>query len=185
MKILALIDRGLAYVESFVIVLLSSGALALGVMQVVLRYVFNTGFPWTEAAFIDLTIWAMFFGGSRAVRDGVHVRVDALALILPRRVGRMLDLASMVSSLALSSFFFYCGFTYVRFVGRMGLRDIETQIPDAVTYAIVPIAMAAFVLRYVFLIVEWARDAQAEVEMEVGVEAAPLHEHTKMGEGST
>ncbi|MDH5534509.1 MAG: hypothetical protein OEZ08_02915, partial [Betaproteobacteria bacterium] len=67
MKLLASADRTLAHIETGVIVLLSSTALGLGVMQVVLRYVFNTGFPWTEALFVNLTIWAMLFGGSRAV----------------------------------------------------------------------------------------------------------------------
>jgi TRAP-type C4-dicarboxylate transport system permease small subunit len=161
MKALSLIDRALAYVETGVIVLLSTIALGLGVMQVVLRYAFNTGFPWTEAAFVTLTIWAMLFGGSRAVRDGVHVRVDALALVLPPAGARLLDLIGMLASLALTSFFFYCGLQYTQFVHQMGLRDIETNVPDAVTYAIVPIAMGAFAIRYVILIVEWVRNPDA------------------------
>ena len=172
MKALAFLDRALAYVETGVIVLLSTIALGLGVMQVVLRYVFNTGFPWTEAAFVTLTIWAMLFGGSRAVRDGVHVRVDALALVLPRAGARLLDLIGMLASLALTSFFFYCGLQYTQFVHQMGIRDIETNVPDAVTYAIVPIAMAAFAIRYVILIVEWVRNP----------DAGTLHDPVKHGE---
>ncbi|MDH3287992.1 MAG: TRAP transporter small permease [Betaproteobacteria bacterium] len=174
MKHLALFDKALAYVETSVIVLLSSVALGLGVMQVVLRYVFNTGFPWNEAIFVTLTIWAMLFGGSRAVRDGVHVRVDVLALILPRAGARILDLIGMLASLALTTFFFYCGLQYTRFVYQMGIRDIETNVPDAVTYGIVPVAMAAFAIRYVILIIRWVRDP------EVGL---PL-DSAKHGEGS-
>ncbi len=160
MKLLAFVDRTLAHIETGAIVLLSSVALGLGVMQVVLRYAFNTGFPWTEALFVNVMIWAMLFGGSRAVRDGVHVRVDILATLLPRTGARILDLLGMLASLALTVFFFYCGLQYVRFVNQMGIRDIETHIPDAVTYAIVPIAMAAFVIRYVILIVECVRNPQ-------------------------
>lgn len=174
MKALAFLDRALAYVETGVIVLLSSVALGLGVMQVVLRYVFNTGFPWTEAVFITLTIWAMFFGGSRAVRDNVHVRVDVLATVLPRAGARVLDLISMLASLALTSFFFYCGVQYTRFVHQMDIRDIETNVPDAITYGIVPIAMAAFAIRYVILIVEWVRNP----------DAGTVHDPAKHGEGS-
>jgi len=174
MRYLALLDKALAYVETGVIVLLSSVALGLGVMQVVLRYVFNTGFPWTEAVFVTLTIWAMFFGGSRAVRDGVHVRVDVLAVVLPRAVGRFLDLLGMLASLALTTFFFYCGLQYTQFVNQMGIRDIQTHVPDAVTYAIVPIAMGAFALRYVILIVEWVRNP----------DAGTRHDPAKHGEGA-
>ncbi|UCF76594.1 MAG: TRAP transporter small permease [Betaproteobacteria bacterium] len=161
MRYLALLDRALAHVETGAIVLLSTVALGLGVMQVVLRYVFNTGFPWNEAVFVTLTIWAMLFGGSRAVRDGVHVRVDILAVILPRAGARILDLIGMLASLALTSFFFYCGLQYTQFVHQMGIRDIETNVPDAVTYAIVPVTMAAFAIRYVILIVEWVRNPDA------------------------
>ena len=174
MRYLALLDKALAYVETGVIVLLSTVALGLGVMQVVLRYVFNTGFPWNEAVFVTLTIWAMLFGGSRAVRDGVHVRVDILAVILPRAGARILDLIGMLASLALTSFFFYCGIQYTRFVHQMGIRDIETNIPDAVTYGIVPVAMAAFAIRYVILIVEWVRNP----------DAGTLHDPAKHGEGT-
>ncbi len=174
MRYLALLDKALAYVETGVIVLLSGVALGLGVMQVVLRYVFNTGFPWTEAVFVTLTIWAMLFGGSRAVRDGVHVRVDVLAVVLPRAGARILDLIGMLASLALTSFFFYCGLQYTRFVHQMGIRDIETNIPDAVTYGIVPITMAAFAIRYVLLIVEWVRNPDAGTQ----------HDPAKHGEGT-
>lgn len=174
MRYLALLDKALAYVETAVIVLLSGVALGLGVMQVVLRYVFNTGFPWTEAVFVTLTIWAMFFGGSRAVRDGVHVRVDVLAVVLPRAVGRFLDLLGMLASLALTTFFFYCGLQYTQFVHQMGIRDIQTNVPDAVTYAIVPIAMGAFALRYAILIVEWVRNP----------DAGTPHDPAKHGEGA-
>ena len=174
MKALTFLDRALAYIETGAIVLLSTAALGLGVMQVVLRYVFNTGFPWNEAIFVTLTIWAMFFGGSRAVRDNVHVRVDVLATVLPRAGGRILDLVSMIASLALTSFFFYCGVQYTRFVHQMGIRDIETNVPDAITYGIVPVAMAAFAIRYVILIVEWLRNP----------DAGTSHDPAKHGEGS-
>jgi len=174
MRYLALLDKALACIEASVIVCLSSAALGLGVMQVVLRYVFNTGFPWTEALFVTLTIWAMFFGGARAVRDGVHVRVDVLAVVLPRAVGRFLDLLGMLASLALTTFFFYCGLQYTQFVQEMGIRDIETNVPDAVTYAIVPIAMAAFAIRYVILLVDWVRNP----------DAGTAHDPAKHGEGA-
>ena len=69
--------------------------------------------------------------------------------------------ASVLASLALTSFFFYCGLQYTQFVHQMGIRDIETNVPDAVTYAIVPVTMAAFAIRYVILIVEWVRNPDA------------------------
>ena len=158
MTLLRRLDKYLAVFELGVIASFATVALGLGVMQVVLRYVFNTGFHWTETIFISVTVWAMLFGGSRAVREGIHARVSVFEIILPPTAVRACNLLALLASLALNIFFFYCGFLYVRFVNSMGIADIETNIPDAVTYLIVPISMGAFALRYVILIVEALKD---------------------------
>ncbi len=171
MHLLKSLDKYLAKLETIIIASFATVALALGVMQVVLRYVFNTGFHWTESLFITLTIWAMLMAGSRAVRDGIHVRVTVFEVVLPALAIRACNLAGMLASLTLCSFFFYCGFLYVRFVHQMDIASMETNIPEAVNYAIVPIAMGGFALRYVILIAAALKDPtlldppeQADVE---------------------
>ena len=67
--LLNFIDAMFSRVEFFIIAVLSVAALALGTAQVVMRYAFNTGFTWSEAIFVLMTIAAMLFGGSRAVRE--------------------------------------------------------------------------------------------------------------------
>lgn len=158
MHLLRRLDKYLAKLETIIIASFAMIALALGVMQVVLRYVFNTGFHWTESLFITLTIWAMLMAGSRAVRDGIHVRVTIFEAVLPALAIRACNLAGMLASLALCSVFFYGGFLYIRFVDQMDIASMETNIPEAVIYAIVPIAMGAFALRYVILIAEALKD---------------------------
>lgn len=158
MPTLRRLDTYLAKFELIVIASFSAVALALGVMQVVLRYVFNTGFYWTESLFTTLTIWAMLIAGSRAVRDGIHARVSIFEAALPALAVRACNLVAMLASLALCSFFFYCGVLYIQFVHQMEIVSMEMNIPEAVIYAIVPLAMGAFCLRYVILIVEALKD---------------------------
>lgn len=62
------IDKTMATFETLWIGILSVAALVIGVMQVVLRYAFNTGFEWNEAVFILLTIWAMLIAGSYGIK---------------------------------------------------------------------------------------------------------------------
>jgi TRAP-type C4-dicarboxylate transport system permease small subunit len=152
------VDRLLYHFENFLIAILCSIALFLGVMQVVLRYVFNTGFHWNEAIFVNLTVWAMLIGGSRAVRDGLHARVEIIASLLPERGVHICNLISLLLAFSLSAYLMYCGFLYTQFVHSMDISDIDSGIPDAITYAIVPLAMGLFIIRYFIKIVDWFHD---------------------------
>src|SRR3546814_7247247 len=86
-----------------------------------MRYVFNTGFTWSEAIFVLLTIAAMLFGGSRAVRDDGHVRVDLLSPFMPPAVQTALRLLRYLAALALCGFFAWGGVQYVLFTRSMGI----------------------------------------------------------------
>lgn len=152
------LDGLLDLIERSVVAVLCCVALILGVMQVVLRYLFNTGFHWNETVFVTLTLWAMLIGGSRAVREGLHARVEIIASILPERGVHVCNLLAMLAACALSALYFYCGYLYVQFVHSMDLRDIDTNVPEAVTYAIVPVAMGLFVVRYVIKLIDWFSD---------------------------
>jgi C4-dicarboxylate transporter, DctQ subunit len=156
-RALEALDKALAAVEAVGIVVLTLTALAIGVMQVALRYIFNSGIPWSEGVFITLTIWAMLLAGSRAVRDGVHVRVDVGIRLLPAPLRRAAELIALVAPLILCGFFFYTGFLYTHFVYGLGIISQDAQLPDWVVYGCVPVTMAAFVLRYLILIVRWSR----------------------------
>lgn len=158
MRALKLLDHLFSYIEGLMISTLAILALISGVLQVVLRYVFNSGFHWNEPVFMALTIWAILFASSRAVRDHVHVRVEFFVEILPRPLAHFMGLLSYLSSLLLTSFYFYCGLNYVRFLNAMGIVDLVTGMPDSLAYSIVPIAMGMMALRYVLLIVELFRN---------------------------
>ena len=156
-RILAPLDRTLGIVETAGMAVLTLTALGLGVMQIVLRYVFNTGFAWSEGIFITLTVWAMLLAGSRAVRDCIHVRVDIGIRYLPRRLKRGAELVSLVLPMVLCGYFFYAGFLYTTFVHDLGIVSPEARIPDWMIYGSVPVTMAAFTLRYLLLVVGWFR----------------------------
>lgn len=151
-RFLSTLDRFLGHAEDFLIAGLSLAALALGVMQVVLRYVFNTGFEWNEAVFILVTISAMLMAGVRAVRDDRHVRVDVLPSLLPDRARRALDLCALVSALALCCFFAWCGWLFVDFAKMMDTASPDTGFKDWAVFSIMPVAMLLFALRYLLRI---------------------------------
>jgi TRAP-type C4-dicarboxylate transport system permease small subunit len=123
------IDRVLAAVEYACIGGLTLLALALGTMQVVLRYAFNTGFDWSAEAFTLTTIAAMLVAGSRAVREDKHVRVELAALMTSHKVGRVLRLLAHLATLLLCAYFAWCGVLYVQFTKMIGSVSPDSGTP--------------------------------------------------------
>ncbi len=155
------LDSALSRIESALILSMFATAFVLGVMQVGLRYVFNTGFHWNEAVFVLLTVASVLIGGSRAVREGFHARVEIIASILPEKGVHWCNFLSMAAALMLSGFYIICGYLYCLFVGSMDLRDVESGIPLALIYGIVPLSMTLFSLRYIIKLWEWRDDPGA------------------------
>lgn len=167
------IERVLTFVEATALLVLILSAFAVGTMQVVLRYVFNTGFPWSEGIFVMLTVWAMLIAGSRAVRDGLHVRVDIVLHYVPPRVRVAFDVVSLAASWALTGYFAYCGYLYMRFVRSIEAVSAEAYLPEWIIYLIVPIAMGAFFIRYLLKFIAWLRGGPNPFAQVAGDETPP------------
>lgn len=146
------VDQALSLIESWLIGGLVVLAFAIGSAQVVLRYVFNTGFDWSEGVFVVCTVAAMLAAGSRAARDDAHVRMDLLAQHLSAGAGKALTLAAHLATLALCLYFCVAGYTYVRFAFEMETVAPETGIAEWKTWMVIPLSMLAFSLRYAILL---------------------------------
>lgn len=178
---LSRIDRILSAIEFWLIAVFTLAALAIGTLQVFLRYALNFGFPWSEAAFTLCTIIAMLFAGSRAVRDDQHVRVELLAMAVSPPVRRALTLAAHGAALALCAYFAYCGILYVQFTRMIATASPDTGIPDWITYLLVPVVMGLFALRYIIRIVRAWRGEDIDAFHVVPAEA--LADEPEVGAG--
>ena len=141
--------RVLSLIEEFTMVICITGAFGCGLMQVILRYVFNTGFPWSEGVLIVLTVWAGMMAGSRAVREGYHVRVEVIADSLRQPFRRWVAVASEIVCIIFTGVLCYAGYLYTQFVWSLGAISAEATIPEWLIYGVVPISMACFALRHV------------------------------------
>lgn len=172
-RVLGALDSGLAAVEYAVIAAATLLALGLGLMQVVLRYGFNTGFPWSEEAFTLATITAMLFAGSRAVREDRHVRVELVFLVLSPRAGRAVRLLAHAATLLLCAYYVYGGLLYVQFTWDIGSVSSESETPDWIVFSLVPLTMGLFVLRYVICIVRLLRGEDVDAHARLPRKALP------------
>lgn len=148
----ALLLRVVTHIETFGMVFFFTAALATGVGQVIARYVFNYGLLWADQAFVKFTIWAALIGASRAVRDGLHVRVD---LVLdrfaagPRRVAELVVLSINVAFCAVLC---WAALGYLEFLQMIGTTNVDTDVPEWIPFLVVPFFLALMCVRYLALI---------------------------------
>lgn len=146
----AFLDR----LENAIICVALLSALALGVSQVVLRYVFNIGFVWIEAVFVTLTVLGAMIGASRAAAQNEHIR---LTFVIDRLRGvhrKVAELVAIVVAIIYSGFLAYAGFLFAQFLRQVGATSVETGIPDWIVFSIIPFSMTLFIIRYLQQITE-------------------------------
>ncbi|HXV29376.1 MAG TPA: TRAP transporter small permease subunit [Sinorhizobium sp.] len=148
------LDAILSSLETVLIVVLTLVALTLAFLQVVLRYAFNTGIHWLEAALVTALVWAMLIGAVRAARDGLHPRVELVAAALPAKGRALLNVLALAAAFALSLYFLEDSLFYAGFLRMVNSLHPELGIPDIYPFLIVPIASGLMALRQA--LVAWA-----------------------------
>lgn len=142
-----IIDRLLSVIEKllnvFVVVLFVGMLFSLSV-QVISRYVFNTGFSWTEESARYMMVWLVFGGAALCTKRDIHVAVDAIEEMVPkfRFVLKLIQRIAMI---------LYCALVF-----KFGLESLANaakqtspnmQVPMNIIYGIFPVAMV-FILLY-------------------------------------
>ncbi len=77
--------RGVARLEDVSVGVILLGATYILFQGVVLRYLLNYAFSWTEEIVRYSIVWLVFLGGSIAARRGAHICMDIVVVYLPPR----------------------------------------------------------------------------------------------------
>ncbi len=149
-----LIDKWLCHIEDLLIVVLTVLGLGMATLQVILRYVFNTGIHWLEAGLVTALIWAMLFGAVRAVREGHHPRVDLIPHLVPPAARAALNAVALIATGALVLFFLSDAVFYARFLNMINALHPELGVLQLYPFLIVPIITALMAIRYAMI--AWA-----------------------------
>ncbi len=83
-------DQILRWIENILAGLSLGGAAALAIVQVILRYVFDTIIFWSEEAIIYLVIFSTFVGAAITLRYNEHVNVNIVGFLFGQRGKRYL-----------------------------------------------------------------------------------------------
>ncbi|MGH6724955.1 MAG: TRAP transporter small permease [Pseudolabrys sp.] len=130
-------------------------ALILGVMtvlsfvQVVLRYVFGTGFIWQLEAETYLFSWLVMIGISYCVRVRAHIGVDAAVRLLPPAPRRAVGIFVLLLALLYTVLMMYGSFDYIH---RMYIINVEAEDIPVATWILSICLPLGFVLLLIRLL---------------------------------
>ncbi|HSG64445.1 MAG TPA: TRAP transporter small permease [Gammaproteobacteria bacterium] len=122
-------------------------------VQVILRYIFDTGFVWSLEATTYTFAWMVLIGMSYCVRERAHIAVDLVVDRLPAAARRSVALAAIGLCVAYCGFMIYGGAIFVDALMTLGNNARDVPLPRWLLTSILPIGFALLALR--FLQVGW------------------------------
>lgn len=142
------LDTLLCRIEEAVIALLLSSASLILFVNVVARYVFNTGLVWAEEVVRYQIIWLVFIGGSVAARKGIHIGVEAVLHLLPDAMARLLRIAVAALCVLFCALLVYYGADLVAQTRMFGQKTPAMQAPFWMIQLAIPVGAALMGLRF-------------------------------------
>ena len=168
MKTLRLIDRVVATIEGWFIIISLSLMVTLTFFLVILRALYthahlywaNTilGYvDWTEPLVRLLVLWITFFGASLITRDNKHIKIDIMSAILPTRWLHVRELILSLTCIITAMFMIKASIGYVKIEMNFG-GYIFLKLPVWIGQLIIPIGFSLLLFRFVLRGVEQILD---------------------------
>ena len=159
MKILRLIDRVVATIEGWLIIISLSLMVTLTFLLVILRALYthahlhwaNTilGYvDWTDSLVRLLVLWVTFFGASLITRDNKHIKIDIMSAVLPARWLPVRELILSLACIAIAVFMIKASIEYVKIEMSFG-GYIFLKLPVWIGQLIIPIGFSLLLYRFV------------------------------------
>jgi TRAP-type C4-dicarboxylate transport system permease small subunit len=141
--------------ETWLIVLLLGGLVALSSLQIVLRNFFSIGFTWTDGLIRLIVLWLALVGALAASREGRHITMNALTRWLPPRFAIIAAFTADFAAMLVSGSLAWFALSFVRDSREFGdtlLGDVPAwwlQSPMPVLFALMALAFARSAARRV------------------------------------
>ncbi len=138
--------------EETVIALLLVAMTLLVFVEVVMRFVFNSGFLWAQELTLHLSAWFVLFGISYGLKVGAHIGVDAFVQKLPDLPHRIVSGIAVVLSLVYCGLFLYGSWVYLAKMKKIGIELEDIPIQVWIAHSILIIGLGFFSLRLLQLL---------------------------------
>lgn len=147
-KLLSRLDTAGRYAENAALVALLGGMMLVAVGQIVLREVFSTGFVWADELVKLMVLWLAMVGSIAAGRDNRHIRIDALAHVLPDSVMKVARIVVDLFAAAVCAVIAWQAYRYLQL--EIEFEDtVLIDTPAWLAHIIVPLSFALVAYRFV------------------------------------
>lgn len=143
----------LDHLEEWIIGLMLAAMTALTFLQVVMRYVFNSGFSWALELTTVFFAFMIFVGISYGVRVGSHIGVDALVKMMPHNTRRNVSILAVLLSLLYVGLVLTGATTYVMKMQEVGIEFEDMPIERWQVLIIMPLGFLLTGWRFVQILV--------------------------------
>lgn len=137
------VERG----EEILLGLLLAAMTLVTFTQVVLRYVFNSGFVWALEATTYLFGWMILLGIGYCVRVHAHIGIDLVVKSLPVAARRTVGLVAIGLCLLYAAMMSYGAYNYVSRLHKLGINAEDIPVQRWLLAIVLPIGFVLLGLR--------------------------------------
>lgn len=139
--------RALDRLEEYLTAALLAAMTLLTFLQVVLRYLFDSGLIWALEATTYLFGWLVLIGLSIGIRTNSHIAVDLVADGLPAGVRRAIALIAVAASMLYAVLMLYGSWTLIEQLRLFGSLAHDIPLPRWILLSSLPLGFALLGLR--------------------------------------
>jgi C4-dicarboxylate transporter DctQ subunit len=143
--------------DEWLIAILLAAMTLLTFSQVVMRYIFNSGFTWAVELTSILFAGMIFIGISYGVRVGAHIGVDAVIRLLNPKARRVTSIVAVLLCLLYAGLVIYGASIYVLKMRSAGIELEDLPIQMWIVRAVLPVGFLLLVIRFLPVLVNLIR----------------------------
>jgi C4-dicarboxylate transporter DctQ subunit len=144
-KIIRVWDR----TEEVLVVILIGIASYLTFQEVILRYVFNTGWSGSYEITTMALIWCTFIGASLGIKENIHIGVDVLVVKFGPKTQRIIITVSIALCFLFGIIVAVKGFEFAKFISTRHLLSRDLRIPMEIGYLAIPVGGVLVCFRFI------------------------------------
>ena len=138
--------------EESVIKILLILTTVLVVLDVVMRFGFNTGFLWSQELTLHMSAWFVLFGASYGIKVGSHIGMDAFVKLFPILGRKILSGFACVFALCYCGLVLYGSWIYLSKMKRIGIDLEDLPIPTWLAHAMLLVGFTFLTIRISILL---------------------------------
>lgn len=167
-----MVEKIMNRLEEGLIVLLLAAMTVITFLQVVARYVFNTGWVWALEVTTYMFAWMVLIGISYGIKVGFHIGIDVVVKLLPSNGRKIVGVIAALLCLAYAVILFAGSYSYVDTMHTLGVEAEDIAVERWLLAIILPIGF--FLLGFRLVQLTWRILSGQQEGFTLGDEAADV-----------